>query len=237
MVKSKKEDILEEKTSDTPEQQTGQVIVSKKKDNKIQETSKAPETKNVEQKEKPELINLKGIDINKFKVNPLQQDINLSRQILRIPCKKPNQKRFFRIHPELYTFLHLTEWVEDGQNYLVAPDIVPVLGAQTHQFKIYLGMYHPSHTLFLFPVRQVDPGGRSWPAWEGQETACLSAMKTWIRMEWNSDANSYELIKAGGEIDEPPWPEKTLDEILAIAFSGNVITDIEHPVVKSLKGL
>ncbi|GAH61280.1 unnamed protein product, partial [marine sediment metagenome] len=186
---------------------------------------------------KPKLTTLKGMDINKFKVSPLQQDINLSRQILRIPCKKPDKRRFFRVHPEMYTFLYLTEWVEDGENYLVSPDMVPVVGENAHQFKVYLGMYHPTHTLFLFPVRQPDPKGRSWPAWDGQETACQTAMTKWVRMEWVQDASSYELINASGEIEDPPWPDKTLDEILAIAFSGNVITDIDHPVIKSLKGL
>ena len=66
----------------------------------------------------------------------------------------------------------------------------------------------------------------------------FTAEQTWIRLTSNRATESYEPLKAKGEIPEPVWPDKTLEEILEIAFGdAHIIEDRNHPALQRLWGL
>jgi hypothetical protein len=46
----------------------------------------------------------------------------------------------------------------------------------------------------------------------------------------------YELYEATGELSPPKWPDLSMREILSIAFKDNFIRDINHVVLKKLRG-
>lgn len=204
----------------TPSEETTLIIKHKEKE-------KMPKEENL-----PEL---KGLNMKDFVVDPLRQKVITKKEILRIPCKVPSRQRFFRIHPEKHTFIYLIKWEEDGEYYLIHPNVLPLLETSARYFKVYLGMYR-SGNIFLFPVQQEDSSGR-WNSWhESQDKTVQKAKDNWLRMDAERDIGGYNIINAEGDIPEPQWPEKTMDEFLKIAFSGTVIVDTEHPVIKSLKG-
>jgi hypothetical protein len=47
---------------------------------------------------------------------------------------------------------------------------------------------------------------------------------------------AYEIFEAGSHIPDPEWPDATFEEIMKIAFKGRFIKDLEHPVLRSLRG-
>ncbi len=34
----------------------------------------------------------------------------------------------------------------------------------------------------------------------------------------------------------PEWPDKTIDEIVQLAFNGKVVDTLDHPVIQGLEG-
>ena len=61
-------------------------------------------------------------------------------------------------------------------------------------------------------------------------------MKSWVRVKSNMDLGAYEIFEAAGSIPDPIWPDLSFDAILRIAFKDRVIRDLDHPVVKRLRG-
>ncbi len=47
----------------------------------------------------------------------------------------------------------------------------------------------------------------------------------------------YEIIVAKGEIPEPVWPQKTMTELLEIAFrDGRFVDKPDHDLIKRMRG-
>jgi hypothetical protein len=46
----------------------------------------------------------------------------------------------------------------------------------------------------------------------------------------------YDTFEAAGELAEPEWPELTFQAILKLCFKDRFIQNLEHPVIRSLRG-
>ena len=62
------------------------------------------------------------------------------------------------------------------------------------------------------------------------------AREKWVRIESDKSAGVYQVHEAQGLLEEPKWPDLSLDELINIAFAGRVINDLEHPKVQSALG-
>ena len=62
------------------------------------------------------------------------------------------------------------------------------------------------------------------------------AKKSWIRLVANMSLGAYEVYEAAGSLPDPEWPDLDFAEILKVAFKGQYITDIDHPVIRRLLG-
>jgi hypothetical protein len=82
-----------------------------------------------------------------------------------------------------------------------------------------------------------SPDGRtnSWHA-SAREAAKL-AETDWVRVVSNMSEGGYSLYRATGSIPDPEWPNKTMAELLKLAFKdGKYIDNEAHPVIKQLYG-
>jgi hypothetical protein len=48
---------------------------------------------------------------------------------------------------------------------------------------------------------------------------------------------AYELLAAEKLTIKPQWPEVSFQELIRIAFKDRLIADLDHPVIKRLRGL
>ena len=56
-------------------------------------------------------------------------------------------------------------------------------------------------------------------------------------MAGKKDLGAYEMFKARGDLGEPEWPDKSLSELLRLAFKGDRLIDsLNHPVLRELAG-
>jgi hypothetical protein len=49
-------------------------------------------------------------------------------------------------------------------------------------------------------------------------------------------AGTYDVLEAAGTFPEPDWPDMPLRQMLSMAFKERVIDDLDHPVLKRLRG-
>ena len=62
------------------------------------------------------------------------------------------------------------------------------------------------------------------------------AKEMWVRVAANMGAGYYDVSVATGDIPEPEWPDIEFQKILEIAFRDKFINDLDHPVVRRLRG-
>ena len=162
-----------------------------------------------------------------------------SAEILtKVPVRKPQKQEFVRVHPDGAMML-ATAVYEDKQDrefYFVAPSMMAAMLGETTPVILVTAM-NRQKVSFLWPLKVANDnsGGNSW-----QDTAqqgCDLAKKTWVRLVADMSLGAYRIWAAQGELSEPEWPAKPLNELLEIAFRGRVIESEDHPVVRRLRGL
>ena len=48
---------------------------------------------------------------------------------------------------------------------------------------------------------------------------------------------AYDVFEAGEKLSEPEWPDLKYWDLIKIAFKDHLIADLNHPVIKRLRGL
>ena len=66
--------------------------------------------------------------------------------------------------------------------------------------------------------------------------AAETAMERWVRCKANLSLGAYEIFQADCT-SEPAWPDMDFQQIIRIALRDKLITSLDHPVIKRLRGL
>lgn len=61
-------------------------------------------------------------------------------------------------------------------------------------------------------------------------------MAHWIRVGANQSLGAYEVFRASGLSDDPPWPKTEFHIIVQIAFKNRLIKSLDHPERRRLRG-
>jgi hypothetical protein len=167
-------------------------------------------------------------------------DIAIEKVLTAVPVRKPDRREFFRVHPDpAYCVDTLVLERHDGmdkESYLVAPEIQHLVLPELHRVRLFTAMSRRG-VLFFWPAKL--PLGDSDRLRRMSETALLCAEQAkslWVRVMWSKDLGGYELLRAKGDLGEPQWPDKSLRDLLEIAFRHNRIDGADHPVIRELAG-
>jgi len=154
-----------------------------------------------------------------------------------IPVRKPGRQAFVRTHPEAAFWLEtaVLELKDDRETYLVIPALWADLSAELTP-KVLVLTIDRQNNLSLWPIRLPGEEGRidDWNA-AALEAARL-AQGRWLRISANMTLGAYDVFEAVGELPDPQWPDLSMQQILAVAFRGRMIDDLNHPVISRLQG-
>jgi hypothetical protein len=92
-------------------------------------------------------------------------------------------------------------------------------------------------TVFLWPVRLPTPDGKDLDWWRSAREAADRATRSWIRVRANMNLGAYEIFEAASTLSEPEWPDLSYWDLIKIAFKDHLVMDLDHPVIKRLRGL
>jgi hypothetical protein len=173
----------------------------------------------------------------------LSQDFNAAagvKKLLRtVPVRKPNKQDFVRVHPDP-TFREsfaMVELREDREEYLIAGNgMIGELAAEAVNKTLYTAINRQG-VVFLWPVRLPNADGKELDWHRSAREAAIEATRTWVRVTPNMSLGAYEIITAEAITVEPKWPDIDFQGLIRIAFRDRLITSLDHPVVRRLRGL
>jgi hypothetical protein len=154
-----------------------------------------------------------------------------------------NKSVFLRVHPgEEYRVpkLALIEDKEgtDRDMYAVPPALVHEVQEHVKFVTLYLAVDR-NEIPYLIPVTLQGAEDAKWNVWhQSLDVAVRTAVDHWTKIVANMQGGYYDAFIAEDDshIAPPVWPDKTMDELLEIAFRHHFIEDFDHPVLRKLRG-
>jgi hypothetical protein len=166
-------------------------------------------------------------------------NLGVKKALLTVPVRKPDKSWFVRTHPDETCRLQtaVIELKEDRETYLVAQPLWPVLAAEsTFSPRALFTAINRQGVLFLWPIRLPGTDGKV-DVWSRTALdATEMATKRWVRVTANLSLGAYEVFEATGQLGEPSWPSTPFVELLRIAFRDRLISSLDHPVLRRLRG-
>jgi hypothetical protein len=174
----------------------------------------------------------------------LQQDFHTSlgvrKALLSVPVRKPDKSWFVRAHPdESYRIQTCVIEVEEDrrETYLVARQLWPELTAEaTFRPKLFVTAVNRQNVLFLWDLNLPRSDGRVDDWTRTALEAVHHATQSWVRVAANMSLRAYDLFQATGQLGEPEWPQLSFAELLKLAFKDRYIDNLQHPVLRRLRG-
>jgi hypothetical protein len=159
------------------------------------------------------------------------------RLLAIVGTKRPSEAHYFRVHPdeEMSWLGFVYTYEKDSSNWYVLPgppyDEMTELTSKLRRVRLFLCITRRGSLTFWL-VSQTDQG-----TWGSSARETVEFAKTcWIRVVSNRDEGCYEPREPEEQFPEPEWPDKSLSELLKLAFKGRVIDRPDHPIIEELKG-
>lgn len=170
-------------------------------------------------------------DISAFKVpQPAElESVIAAEPHQEVLVQKPHRQEFFRSHAEHFP-AHVIQWNRDGHFYLVHPELQVDLQSELRLVTL-IPYVNRDGKVGLWPLSTIPS---TWRV--SAKEVIAQAQYQWLRAIPNMEKGAYETLPAASELGEPQWPEKTVDELVAEAFSDRLIVSLEHEVVRALRG-
>jgi hypothetical protein len=155
-----------------------------------------------------------------------------------VPVRKPSPQDFVRVHsgPAYRDNFAIIELKDDREDFLVLPSVIPLLPGEVVYKTLYTTINRQG-TIFIWPVRLPSADDKQNMWWQSAREAAELATTTWIRVRANMNLGAYEMFEAESDVPDPEWGNlEPFTDLLRIAFKGRVVSDLDHAVIKRLRG-
>jgi len=177
-------------------------------------------------------------DLSKLRLDQnFVETAGVKKLLTSVPVRRPSPQDFVRVHPDagFRENIAIIELKDDREIYLIPPAVASDLPGEFAMASLFTAINRQG-VVFLWPVRLPAPDGRVNEWHRSLNEAAERSMSRWIRVKANMALGAYEMFEATASIPDPKWPAVTFPELLRIAFRHRLVTDLDHPVVKRLRG-
>jgi hypothetical protein len=186
---------------------------------------------------------LKKPDANPFDLDSLAlpqsfaEAIGVRKLLTHVPVGKPGSQDWSQVHPDpaYQRNLAVINLRNEREMYLVTPRMLGELAGEYVGVTMFTAVSSQG-VVRLWPVRLPGPDGKDLAWWSTEREAAELAKTQWMRIKANMALGANE-IDVSEMTAKPRWPAATFQEIIEIAFAGRLIDNIEHAVVRRLRGL
>jgi hypothetical protein len=178
-------------------------------------------------------------DLSKLRLNQnFVETAGVKKLLTTVPVRKPSPQDFVRVNPEAgyRGNFAVVELKEDREIYLLPPDVAENLPGEFFMATLFTAINRQG-TTFLWPVRLPGNDGKILEWHRSAAEAAELAMTRWVRVKANMNLGAYEIFEAASTIAAPKWPDLSFNELLRVAFKDRLIPDLDHAVIKRLRGL
>ena len=178
-------------------------------------------------------------DLASLRLNPsFLETAGVKKLLTTVPARRPGPQDFVRVHPapEYRENFSMIDLKDDREDYLVRPEIVPELTGEVVYKTIFTAINRQGVVFCCrFAYRRPTTESRHGRGQRGKPLRWR--WNKWLRVQANMSLGAYEMTTASGEMAEPVWPDLSFQELVRIAYRDRMITSLDHPVVKRLRGL
>jgi hypothetical protein len=162
--------------------------------------------------------------------------------VAAIPVNKPQRDWFFRTHPTAWKNIRLLE-VKNGADrgyYLVERSLWKLCLAEDiplRPVRLTLATSRESGP-FLWPLKLQERGYENRKDdWSASALRIRKVAETaWVKMYTKPGGNCYSHKVAEGILAGPVWPVEAFTDLIALAFEGKVIRDMDDPLLRRIMG-
>jgi hypothetical protein len=166
--------------------------------------------------------------------------IGTREHLLEVPVRKPGKEAFFRVHltNRLETaVLEIGDETGDPESFLVDPSLWPALASEPTFGPCLLVQYQTRQGVnALWKIKLPRPGTKMNPWTRSALQVVGRAESEWVRLKSDRALGAYLAETATGITEDPEWPDYDFGKLLEIAFRDRLITSLDHPVLKRLRG-
>jgi hypothetical protein len=155
-----------------------------------------------------------------------------------VPVRKPNQHEFFRTHPDpgMWFDTGIFEDKTEREIFFVTPQMRDALVGEIKPVLLATAITTQG-VLILWPLKLPIDGQKHSGWFQTAREAGELAKTVWVRLRSDMSLGGYRIYRAEGQLSEPSWPNRTMSEILQLAFRDRIVDSEDHPVVRRLRGL
>jgi hypothetical protein len=199
-------------------------------------SAEASATARIETGNEPELDPLDPRNYRKPQDRRLNPNLDLGSHLPQtLEARRPKKNWFFRIHPDPDYRIILPLYTDDSKQrqsniYLFSPGLkVPTDIVDLVRDSLVAAAITDEGTSFLYVLPVTNSG---W--YESGVEIITTATEQWVRQTPGSDG--YIVTKPIAALPEPVFPDVPFRTYLERAFSKRVITSLDHPIIKKLRG-
>ncbi len=180
-------------------------------------------------------------DVDRLRL-PANDDESLGvRELLvSIPYRKPSKEQFVRVHPDPAFrcnggLIELKD--DDSESYWVDRSLWPHLGDEpTFGCRLVVTAMTRQGCPFIWGLR-LPATENKVPDWVSIPLEAAKAAETkWTKLYWDQAQRRHRIKVSDYLADEPQWPTQAFSELLRLAFKDRVVTSLDHPILKRLRG-
>jgi hypothetical protein len=166
------------------------------------------------------------------------EDFQLVEIMQTVRIRKPKDC-FVRTNKDLQYGAYFLEDTEAMKTelYMLTQNVMQDLADQPSLKRMRLiGSVDHNNLFFFWPIPLPRPSGRTNEHHQRAMQAAARAEKEWLKLTWDEDKREHRIYVAESMTLEPKWPTESLQELLRRAFSDRIVADMDHPLVRRLKG-
>jgi hypothetical protein len=155
----------------------------------------------------------------------------------QVPVRRPQNDEFVRVLDDPAYMLSTAIYTDKAsrETYMVTPTMRPHIIAGLNVRLLCLAV-NQNGQLFIWSVPTEELRQNAWN--DTQRAGFHRAKTEWIKLVADQAMGHYRVYRAEGKLHEPVFPvEKPFNEILALAFNNRVIDNIDHPIIKAMRGI
>tara|TARA_R110002072_G_scaffold179059_1_gene334987 strand:- start:4632 stop:5273 length:642 start_codon:yes stop_codon:yes gene_type:complete len=166
-------------------------------------------------------------------------DNGVKPMLSTIAVRKPNRQEFIRVRPGNEWRIETACFTDAATKeiFIVTPQLCDELRSDVKPTCLRTCISRNSPAPFVWPIGLPRSDGH-WNRWhESAAVAAELAEKQWLKVTSNLNAGNYSTHVAPAAIPEPDWPvDLSLKDLIGLAFKGRIISSINHPVLRRLRG-
>jgi hypothetical protein len=191
----------------------------------------------VDHRPQSNLVEADPFDPAALRLDPSEEIVGIRKVLSGVPIRKPKRQEFVRVRPEPEYRLDVAilDLEEDGDSFMVTPELRAELADELKRVTLFTTT-NRAGGIFLWPVKLPDATGRRNTWADSSRRGAELAMKEWTRLSSNCPAGQYDLAVASANLPGPEWPDLPLKELLRLAFQDAMISSMDHPAIRRLRG-